>query len=39
MRELPQSLTPPSSGETVETEVPLSRRAVLSGMGAMALLG
>lgn len=39
MRELPQSLTPPSSGETVETEVPLSRRAMLSGMGAMALLG
>src|SRR5207244_4255412 len=39
MRELPQSLTPPSNGETVETEIPLSRRAMLSGMGAMALLG
>ncbi len=39
MRELPQGLTPPSNGETVEKENQLSRRAMLSGAGAMALLG
>ncbi|TIR19014.1 MAG: L,D-transpeptidase [Mesorhizobium sp.] len=38
MRELPQSLTPPSNG-AIDTEIQLSRRALLSGAGAMALLG
>jgi lipoprotein-anchoring transpeptidase ErfK/SrfK len=40
MRELPQSLTPPHQGDAIEnTEFQLSRRSVLSGAGAMALLG
>ncbi|MGT2465380.1 L,D-transpeptidase [Mesorhizobium atlanticum] len=39
MRELPQGLTPPSNGAAIDTEIQLSRRAVLSGVGAMALLG
>jgi len=39
MRELPQRLTPPSNGAAIDTEIQLSRRAVLSGAGAMALLG
>ncbi|TGQ40752.1 L,D-transpeptidase [Mesorhizobium sp. M00.F.Ca.ET.216.01.1.1] len=39
MRELPQSLTPPHNGDAIETEIQLSRRAVLSGASALALLG
>ena len=39
MRELPQNLTPPSNGDTTDIEIQLSRRAMLSGAGAMALLG
>ncbi|WP_258605328.1 L,D-transpeptidase [Mesorhizobium sp. AR10] len=39
MRELPQSLTPPHSGDAIETEIQLSRRALLSGAGALVLLG
>ena len=39
MRELPQGLTPPRNGDAIETENLLSRRAVLSGAGALALLG
>ncbi|RUW68253.1 L,D-transpeptidase, partial [Mesorhizobium sp. M2A.F.Ca.ET.067.02.1.1] len=39
MRELPQSLTPPSNGAAIDTEIQLPRRALLSGAGAMALLG
>ncbi|PTE10478.1 L,D-transpeptidase [Mesorhizobium helmanticense] len=39
MRELPQSLTPPHNGDAIETEIQLSRRSVLTGAGAMALLG
>ncbi|TIT40089.1 MAG: L,D-transpeptidase, partial [Mesorhizobium sp.] len=38
MRELPQNLTPPN-GDAIETEIQLSRRAMLSGAGAMALIG
>src|SRR5690349_14274380 len=38
MRELPQRLTPPSNGAAIDTEIQLSRRAMLSGAGAMALL-
>ncbi|TIT08748.1 MAG: L,D-transpeptidase, partial [Mesorhizobium sp.] len=30
MRELPQNLTPPN-GDAIETEIQLSRRAMLSG--------
>ncbi|MET3578685.1 lipoprotein-anchoring transpeptidase ErfK/SrfK [Mesorhizobium robiniae] len=42
MRELPQGLTPPCNGDAVEIEISenqISRRAVLSGAGALALLG
>ena len=40
MRELPQSLTPPHQGDAIENpEFQLSRRTMLSGAGAMALLG
>ncbi|MER9230682.1 L,D-transpeptidase [Mesorhizobium sp. M0622] len=39
MRELPQGLTPPYNGDAIETEIQLSRRTVLSGAGALALLG
>ncbi|MER9593420.1 L,D-transpeptidase [Mesorhizobium sp. M0244] len=39
MRELPQGLTPPYNGHAIETEIQLSRRTVLSGAGALALLG
>ncbi|TGU67800.1 L,D-transpeptidase, partial [Mesorhizobium sp. M1C.F.Ca.ET.144.01.1.1] len=39
MRELPQGLTPPRNGDAIETDLLLSRRAVLSGAGALALLG
>ncbi|PDQ21383.1 hypothetical protein CN311_09410 [Mesorhizobium sanjuanii] len=39
MRELPQSLTPPHNGDAIETEIQLSRRSVLTGAGAVALLG
>lgn len=39
MRELPQSLMPPLKGDAIETEIQLSRRTVLTGAGAMALLG
>lgn len=39
MRELPQGLTPPRNGDAIETGSLVSRRAVLSGAGALALLG
>jgi lipoprotein-anchoring transpeptidase ErfK/SrfK len=39
MRELPQSLTPPHSGDAIETDIQLSRRTMLFGAGALALLG
>ena len=42
MRELPQSLTSPHHGDAINVEiskVELSRRAVLSGAGSLALLG
>src|SRR5437868_1374213 len=39
MRELPPGLTPPRSGDAIETDHHLSRRAILSGAGALALLG
>ncbi|TGW06240.1 L,D-transpeptidase, partial [Mesorhizobium sp. M2D.F.Ca.ET.145.01.1.1] len=39
MRELPQGPTPPRNGDAIETDLLLSRRAVLSGAGALALLG
>ncbi|MER8518982.1 L,D-transpeptidase [Mesorhizobium sp. M0145] len=39
MRELPQGLSLPHNGDAIETEIQLSRRAVLSGAGALALLG
>ncbi|RUV45280.1 L,D-transpeptidase, partial [Mesorhizobium sp. M7A.F.Ca.MR.228.00.0.0] len=38
MRELPQRLTPPRNGDAIETDHHLSRRAILSGAGALALL-
>src|SRR5690242_8622498 len=38
MRELPQGLTPPRNGDAIDTDHHLSRRAVLSGAGALALL-
>src|SRR3954452_206908 len=38
MRELPQSLMP-SHGGDIETDSQLSRRMMLSGAGALALLG
>src|SRR5438445_12994504 len=38
MRELPQGLTPPRNGDAIETDLHLSRRAILSGAGALALL-
>ncbi|TPM27967.1 L,D-transpeptidase [Mesorhizobium sp. B2-3-5] len=38
MRELPQGPTPSRNGEAIETDILLSRRAILSGAGAMALL-
>ncbi|MER8385151.1 L,D-transpeptidase [Mesorhizobium sp. M0166] len=39
MRELPQGLSLPHTGDAIETEIQLSRRTVLSGAGALALLG
>ncbi|ESW74597.1 L,D-transpeptidase [Mesorhizobium sp. M1005] len=39
MRELPQGLSLPHNGDAIETEIQLSRRTVLSGAGALALLG
>ncbi|MER9891047.1 L,D-transpeptidase [Mesorhizobium sp. M0119] len=39
MRELPQGLSLPRNGDAIETEIQLSRRTVLSGGGALALLG
>ncbi|MER8559870.1 L,D-transpeptidase [Mesorhizobium sp. M0578] len=39
MRELPQGLSLPHNGDAIETEKQLSRRTVLSGAGALALLG
>lgn len=39
MRELPHGLSLPHNGEAIETELQLSRRTVLSGAGALALLG
>ncbi|MER9630810.1 L,D-transpeptidase [Mesorhizobium sp. M0296] len=39
MRELPQGLWLPHNGDAIETEIQLSRRTVLSGAGALALLG
>ncbi|TIT17857.1 MAG: L,D-transpeptidase [Mesorhizobium sp.] len=39
MRELPQGLSLPHNGDAIETEIQLSRRTVLSGGGALALLG
>jgi lipoprotein-anchoring transpeptidase ErfK/SrfK len=39
MRELPQNVTPPANGDANETEHLYSRRFVLSGAGAMTLLG
>lgn len=38
MRELPQGLTPPRNGDAIETDHHFSRRAILSGAGALALL-
>lgn len=39
MRELPHGLSLPHIGDAIETEIQLSRRTVLSGAGALALLG
>ncbi|MER8804546.1 L,D-transpeptidase [Mesorhizobium sp. M0998] len=39
MRELPHGLSLPHNGDAIETETQLSRRTVLSGAGALALLG
>ncbi|MER8771472.1 L,D-transpeptidase [Mesorhizobium sp. M0189] len=39
MRELPHGLSLPHNGDAIETEIQLSRRTVLSGAGALALLG
>ncbi|MCP9228956.1 L,D-transpeptidase [Mesorhizobium sp. LMG 17147] len=39
MRELPHGLSLPHNGDAIETELQLSRRTVLSGAGALALLG
>ncbi|MER8777598.1 L,D-transpeptidase [Mesorhizobium sp. M0977] len=39
MRELPHGLSLPPNGDAIETEIQLSRRTVLSGAGALALLG
>ncbi|MER9128991.1 L,D-transpeptidase [Mesorhizobium sp. M0768] len=39
MRELPHGLSLPHNGDAIETEMQLSRRTVLSGAGALALLG
>ncbi|MER9212614.1 L,D-transpeptidase [Mesorhizobium sp. M0663] len=39
MPELPQGLSLPHNGDAIETEKQLSRRTVLSGAGALALLG
>ncbi|MER8681258.1 L,D-transpeptidase [Mesorhizobium sp. M1405] len=39
MRELPHGLSLPHNGDATETEIQLSRRTVLSGAGALALLG
>ncbi|MER9416967.1 L,D-transpeptidase [Mesorhizobium sp. M0306] len=39
MRELPQGLSLPHTGDAIKTEIQLSRRTVLSGAGALALLG
>lgn len=39
MGELPHGLSLPHNGDAIETELQLSRRTVLSGAGALALLG
>lgn len=39
MRELPLGPTPKQNGDAMETDHHLSRRAILSGAGALALLG
>ncbi|MES0153251.1 L,D-transpeptidase [Mesorhizobium sp. M0018] len=39
MRELPHGLSLPHNGDAIETEIQISRRTVLSGAGALALLG
>ncbi|MER8582165.1 L,D-transpeptidase [Mesorhizobium sp. M1423] len=39
MGELPHGLSLPHNGDAIETEIQLSRRTVLSGAGALALLG
>lgn len=39
MRDLPHGLSLPHNGDAIETELQLSRRTVLSGAGALALLG